>query len=117
MNKQEIFDKVASHLLKQNEQSIMNDDSSTCAYRGKNNSMCAIGCLIDDKYYDESLEGKSVAFYKVFNALKLSGIEIESRFDTLFLSQLQNIHDSFLPIRWKNELFYLANTYELEWKF
>src|SRR5690349_11599184 len=49
MNAQEIFDKVARHLLTQKEQSR---DSFSCAYRGVNQNgkilSCAVGCLIPD---------------------------------------------------------------------
>ena len=57
---QKLFDKTVIHLLTQMEQSI-SDDGDSCAYRGTNGLKCAIGALIDDKWYDaERLEDLSI---------------------------------------------------------
>lgn len=47
---QEAFDKVAVHLLTQNEKSI--DDKGNWACRGLNGCKCAIGALIPDEEFD-----------------------------------------------------------------
>jgi hypothetical protein len=47
MTKQEIFDKVAAHLLTQRRQSV-NDCSGACVYRSPEGLKCAAGCLIPD---------------------------------------------------------------------
>ena len=48
---QEVFDRVASHLLTQSARSLL-PDGSGCAYRGANGRMCAVGCLIADYEYE-----------------------------------------------------------------
>lgn len=53
---QELYNRMFLHLLAQNERAI---NIHGCAYRGEENLQCAVGCLIKDEYYDESLEGKS----------------------------------------------------------
>lgn len=65
MSKQEIFDRVAKHLIEQDEPSAYGEDVPVCRYRltspdGKQLS-CAIGCLIPDDEYDERLEGYGLA--------------------------------------------------------
>ena len=61
MNKQEIFDKVASHLITQGVQAKIITDQllghTSCVYRGPNGTMCAAGCLIPDEEYHMHFEG------------------------------------------------------------
>ena len=57
MNQQEIFDKVATHLIAQGKQSLMISNDEACAYRGTNGNMCAAGCLIPDDEYSPEFEG------------------------------------------------------------
>lgn len=47
MNRTEIINRVKTHLLAQGGKAV--DDNGFCTYRGINNSMCAIGCLISDE--------------------------------------------------------------------
>lgn len=65
MNEQEIFDTVVNHLANQKRRSMAifvhgEEEINTCAYRGKNGDMCAVGCLIKDEDYDPEMEAKSV---------------------------------------------------------
>lgn len=62
---QEIFNKVATHLLTQGKRSVASDGS--CMYRGPEGTKCAIGCLIEDDEYHPLLEGKGAygLFYDV----------------------------------------------------
>lgn len=103
MTTQEIFDKVARHLLTQNKQSV--DQMGGCSYRGENNTKCAIGCLIDDEHYCESLEGRSMSEN---NNVKLAveksiGEALEHRACRL-LGRLQKLHDALPPSSWKQTL-------------
>lgn len=59
MNQQEIFDKVATHLIAQGRQSLVDDDDINeqfCAYRDPYGAMCAAGCLIPDAEYRDEFE-------------------------------------------------------------
>ena len=61
MNQQEIFDKVATHLIAQGKQSLgywdgLEGSDLTCSYRGADGTMCAAGCLIPDDEYDDEFE-------------------------------------------------------------
>lgn len=90
MTRQEIFDKVVAHLRAQGKQAIT--DGGTCMYRADDGSMCAVGCLIKDEFYDPSFEKKDVNHYKVVEALKSSGIDMEFHTKNL-LDDLQSLHD------------------------
>jgi len=46
MTAQEIFDKVWHHMASQKVKSL---NANGCAYRGKNGTACAVGCLLDDE--------------------------------------------------------------------
>ena len=46
MNRQEVFDKVAIHLLTQNAKAL--NSGGLCVYKTPNGLRCAVGCLIPD---------------------------------------------------------------------
>lgn len=110
MNNQEIFDKVARHLLIQGVKSIsiaFDEGAGDCKYRGPNGTMCAIGCLIPDAEYLESMEG--------FNIAGVSSISRTIRnLDHMFLASLQRIHDNYSPEEWKARLNTLASEVNLD---
>ncbi|HXP50958.1 MAG TPA: hypothetical protein VN922_13445 [Bacteroidia bacterium] len=129
ITKQEIFDKVAPHLVRQGRQSILDNGSGICAYRGSNGLMCAVGVLIPDNHYEPFLEGASASRPKVQEAL--TGVVELSAENKEFIVQLQNIHDGtgsffkeddpldkFYPTsrRWKRDLESLAETHKLNTK-
>jgi hypothetical protein len=93
--KQKIFNRVSQHLLKQ--KIAAKSEFGACAYRGEEGLVCAIGCLISDKYYKRSFEGRNAAFAPVAKAVEKSlGVEgqIAKDRDMLsFLVNLQSIHD------------------------
>lgn len=109
MNKQEIFDKVATHLLTQNKKS---STTIRCWYRSPEGLKCAIGCLIPDHLYDKSIEGCGS-----FNLPKtiIDYIGLNDTSDRYFLSNLQKIHDNYEPPMWKHKLKELAGYYQLVW--
>lgn len=119
MNRQEIFDKVAKHLLTQNARS---EDGESCLYRSEDGLMCAVGCLIKDEHYSVALENQSVSHESVNHALNLSGVETDS-VTTEMLEDLQTLHDGIHPLRyderimsideWSLGLSYIAATYNL----
>jgi len=60
--RQQMFDFMLNHLRNQGGPSVKDPTGedigdSACMYRGKNGSMCAIGCMIPDNSYDANLEG------------------------------------------------------------
>lgn len=111
MNKQQIFNKVAEHLLTQ---MAVSEDEFGCLYRGPNGLKCAVGILIPDDLFEVELENSDV--YSLFDCLGPEGrkrIGI-TRYRTLdFLADLQCIHDSFPPDSWRAELRVLANKHRL----
>lgn len=99
---QEIFDKVANHLLTQNEPSMFDDSTnSLCAYRGSKGTMCAVGCLIPDSLYSPEFEENDVTS-KIIRVLFFER-------DLWLLQELQRIHDLYKPIEWQDKLNNLAN--------
>lgn len=101
MTKQEIFDKVASHLLTQNERSI--SENGMCLYRGPRGLKCAAGFLIPDDVYNFEMEGENAEF--VFTHFpQLSDFKEHA---TLVL-RLQKIHDYYGVALWKDKLEALA---------
>lgn len=121
MNNQEIFDKVAKHLLTQNKVSRPEDDRHACLYRGHDGLMCAVGCLIPDELYTTDIEYVSMA--DVIHETDESAFELKKIFDAIgihptsynLLSTLQLIHDDKPVEDWKYELMNLAKSENLEW--
>ena len=113
MNKQDVFNKVATHLLTQNSKSIAHGECKECMYRGENNTSCAIGCLIKDEYYRAEFEQMTADSSYIINTLIASGIEVESDGDEKFLMQLQVIHDKHIVENWKTTLITFASLNDL----
>jgi len=88
---QEVFDWVAYNLLLQGRKSqcARANGRLICAYRGLNNTKCAVGHMIADIHYDERMEGKSFTqlsmLYPQFENIEhLEGL----------ISNLQMAHDT-----------------------
>lgn len=115
MNQQEIFNKVASHLITQGVQATRKriDEYSSCAYRGDNGTMCAAGCLIPDEEYNPRFEGASWDLVKdripSLASLPLMHHEL--------ISSLQGVHDNdnswYTIDRLKARLSFVASKYGL----
>ena len=114
LNMQEVFNKVCNHLLAQGAKSMYkpSDRVRVCAYRGVNGMQCAVGCLIDDKYYTPPMEGCKVCTPVVERALARSGVEMSDNVINL-LSELQQLHDFISPKNWPLDLWDIATNYGL----
>lgn len=86
MRNQEIFDIVATHLFTQGERSFTS--MKGCLYRGPNNTMCAVGCLIPDEVYDPYMEGGTV------DTVLYDYPQLKFKRNLDLLLRLQTIHDS-----------------------
>lgn len=113
-NTQEIFDKIAIHLLTQNERSALRNGA--CCYRVENGNSCAVGCLISDDVYErvgKNIEGMGVTQAPVLEALKDSiGFNLNQG-QIQMLSDLQECHDWCKPDEWKEVLKNIAGDYGL----
>ncbi len=119
MNKQEVFNKVSTHLLSQMKQA--HNEKFFCAYKTNNGLKCAIGCLIPDNLYDPKIEGLTIRnimelissqtlFFKNILETELGPLNND---DLIFLKDLQLIHDFFFPNEWKEKLENLAKSSNL----
>jgi hypothetical protein len=106
-----IYNIVRNHLLTQMVQSISGPQKA-CKYRGDKGCKCAIGVLIKDEFYSDTLEGCSSNSEKVQKALKNSGYNFDEC-SLGFLSELQFIHDLHDPNKWKELLDNFAATHNI----
>ena len=126
---QEAFNKVVNHLLSMKQRSVTSNKlGESCKYRGHNGSMCAIGCLINDEFYNEyfDIRGFGADNIEIRDALIASGNGIRDKNidQDLFYKQLQCIHDRNnswyfhknlgLNERGLRKLINFANTYNLK---
>ena len=105
---QAIFNKVFKHLFKQGKRAA--SLGNTCFYR-YNGLKCAIGCLIPDRLYTKTIEGRSI-----FN-LDINNLGIKYTGDISFLHDLQREHDIWFDETDKTlieSMFRIAENYELD---
>lgn len=104
MTNQQLFDTVATHLLTQRTRSIAtkNGRPTRCAYRGRKNTRCAIGCLIPDDRYDAAFEGFAVKKPEIRKAAGLRSAQLP------LAEELQQIHDMVDPPFWRLHLHLVA---------
>jgi hypothetical protein len=114
---QQIFDRVAKHLLKQGRRAQYDNDSQFfCAYLNTDGFRCAVGCLFKNDEWTNAI------------AIKLGGstkrIYADGQLQTLLdfdlaheqvelLSALQVIHDRHEPGDWKRALRNFAEKHKL----
>lgn len=126
IKKQYVFNRVVNHLLTQKQKSNrLIDGESVCAYRGKDGLRCAIGCLIPNRDYRESMDNSPSIGFTFFSSnpynnsisqfLYKKGY-LTSHDDGIFLVGLQNIHDRTRPSLWKRELRKFAECNNLSTK-
>lgn len=111
---QQVFDKVALHLLTQKKQSM---NGAECMYRGVDGTMCAVGCLIKDEHYTDYIENRGAASDCVVEVLakSLNTDKAEVFNYVNMLVDLQSIHDNMEPYGWFNSLYHAAKRHGVEW--
>ena len=106
---QELFNRVATHLLTQNEQSMVREDGPGgavyCKYRGPRGLKCAIGALIPDAAYRVQMEGERVTY---------DPIRVAAGIPEKLTAELQIVHDHNEPWRWPSMLAYVAREHDLD---
>ena len=105
---QQLFNHVATHLLRQNDRSLRPPDAKDigCAYRGFDGLMCAAGCLMSDDEYHASMEGKD------WDDLTTHS-NVPSVHKRLIWS-LQIVHDRDMPNYWPRRLREIASEHALD---
>jgi len=121
MTRQEIFDKVAKHLLTQNAKArgdVETGGPSGCLYYdSETGRKCAIGCLIPQDQYDPRMEDQGCVNNNemVIDVLKSIGIDCGCNgADYFFIQSLQKIHDNNAVSVWKNRLITFAASWDLD---
>jgi hypothetical protein len=106
---QVFFDCVCGHLLKQKRHSRVKPRGK-CVYRAKDGLMCAIGCLMDDRY-DPIMEGRPIGDEEIMTAFP------EFVQHLPLLHNLQMIHDRQRVRSWRARLRDLSRVAGLEFRF
>lgn len=112
MNRQEVFNKVATHLLTQKRKAL-NLDTGYCQYLCENGDKCAIGALIPDGH-EAQRSGYTVgySFFRSYPDL-MELWEVSKDGDVDFLFALQNIHDGSDVDYWPERLRLFAQSCDL----
>lgn len=112
MKAQEIFNKVKTHLLAQNEKA--REKYGSCRYKDASGNKCAIGCLIKSEDYDERFEdnGPHVLIER-FGLTYLLPEDMPPYKGVNFLEDLQKVHDQFEVGYWPRQLEMVRDAYRL----
>jgi hypothetical protein len=86
-SEQELYEYIGEFLIQQGKQSY-DINHNSCMYRGPNNTKCAVGCVIPDKFYLSGMELMSL--FDIMN-YKLPPYIIEYEY---FLVSMQEFHDN-----------------------
>lgn len=105
MDRQEIFDTVARHLLTQKVPAT--DHLGICQYLADDGKKCAVGCLITAEEYHPKMEGHGVKeLLRKFELARFAPfIEL--------LESLQAVHDDRDPSEWPEALALIASDFRL----
>ena len=115
MNKQDILLKVATGLLNQGEQSVVEDGygCEKCVYSTKEGLRCAVGFLIPDGH--EALKVVAAVRGLLVGYPDLALLwEVSDDSDIIFLNDLQRLHDECDPSQWKDLLLDFALSNQLD---
>ena len=103
---QELFNRVKTHLLNQGAKAETDESThgiKMCQYHAESGLKCAVGCLIDAKAYDFSMEGEDINDDLVYNGLRDSGIDMSGKTVSI-LRKLQHVHDCADPSEWSESI-------------
>jgi len=109
------FEDMAKHMLTQGQRSTSEPDRlrpGGCLYRAEGGLMCAVGALIADSVYEDTLEQQSADDFEVYWAVEASGYDGVSE---ELLIDMQAIHDRTHPADWPKALYEFAQHCFYEW--
>ena len=108
MTEQELFDRVAVHLLTQRATARSTTNPGACLYHAPDGKKCAIGVLIPDELYDFRFENRTV------DALPVDVLEKLGLVGKIGLAlALQNVHDQCDVDNWVAYLDVVAEDHDL----
>ena len=104
VDKQITYDIIIAGLRKQNAKSL--NKNGNCAFRGLNNTRCAVGFLIDDKEYRPAFDDPKKDD-PGFTFVRNKG------HDESLLSSLMLVHDHSEPKSWEKQFKDIASQFNL----
>lgn len=121
MTKQQLFDKVAKHLLTQKVASKSDDGLGRPVFFAKDGKMCALGCLMDKKIFREKIEE-----YDYPHENDMCPAEVLENFEECLpegatengemLERLTYIHDGYSPDEWPDRIKWFTKEENLSLK-
>lgn len=115
LTKQEIFDKIRTHLEMQNKRCGKYDKfikRFKCRYYN-GNDRCAVGCLILPEFYSDFLEDQSLAEKPLLEAIYKSVGRVLTAEELEMLEDLRTIHDYHEVYEWDSMFYQIAKKYNL----
>lgn len=110
---QEIFDRVARHMLTQKKRAY---GQGKCLYHTSDGLQCAVGALIDVQRYKPFMECGTIRSLISTLSQRPEYADMVEEFSAHedLLSWLQSIHDGGVEITWESQLRNLAQKHNLQ---
>lgn len=117
LSKQEVFNKVLTHLRTQGKKSFDNPKTKgESAYFSSDGCKCSIGIFIEKDEYNPVFEhynvGQMLMLPQVPQSLKE---RLYSHLENWFLKDLQDVHDVFPVEEWENKMKLIAIRHQLNY--
>lgn len=106
---QRIFNFVARHLLKQGAQAELHN--GTCVFRSESGLKCAVGCLIPDSEYVDSMDMEATTITGLLQHFYPDVTVSKDKLD--LLRELQRVHDNTSTTLWPERLGDVAKLFNL----
>lgn len=116
LTRQELFDKVCNHLLKQGKRSITDPITDYHRHYGMAGMKSAIGCLIPPEHYNKAFEYIRLPYLLHLRCLH-PDLKALFEINLDLLLELQLAHDYLDPSYWDEYFRLVANLYKLERNF
>lgn len=120
MTAQEIFDLIVNHLRQQNSKSTRivkywNREQVDCVIRGDDDKKDAVGILIEDTEYSETMEGWTFGSLLQYKDTPKS-LKDKYLAHAFLIDALNFVHDFYDPSIWENEFAAIASSFKLKYK-
>lgn len=104
---QQVFDQVATHMIKQNKRSLAEKSDHACVYRSADGLKCAAGCLIADSEYKPEMDLLQSSWACLIERKLVPDAHSD------LIKDLQYVHDNYLTNKWDYQLRSTAADHDL----
>jgi hypothetical protein len=123
MTRQQMFNRIARHMMLQNAKSVSSSKDKDCAYRSHRDNRllaCGVGILFPASLVQQKDFNNTDSIASVVEGLHTGELKAPKEFtknleqNLTMLERVQAIHDSVNVSQWRSSLHYMAQDYKLD---